>query len=228
MRRIVPLLTGLPLIFACNSAPKRVAEAPPVAYQATPQGTPVRMGVAQAPKLNEVQDAVKRVFKEAAVVQRDYDPSFIAGDFNGDESQDLAVIIKPIKLDEMNQELPPWLVRDPLGHKPAKIRLAITKDEPLLAVIHGYGTNDWRDPEATQAFVLKNAVGHDLRVQSGKEFVAANSGKNLPRPAGDLIGETLQGNQGYLYYARATYSWYDPKTFRGDTAAAGMVHGRRQ
>ena len=228
MRRIVPALLSLLFIAACSSAPKQRAEAPPVAYQPTPQATPVKMGVAQAPKLSEVQDAVKRVFKEAAVVHRDYNPGFLAGDFNGDESQDLAVIRKPVKLDEMNQELPPWLVRDPLGNKPATIRLAITKDEPLLAVIHGYGANDWRDPEATQAFVLKNVVGNDLRVQSGKEFVAANSGKKLPRPQGDLIGETLKGTSGYLYYARATYSWYDPNTFKGETAAAGMVHGRKQ
>ena len=62
-----------------------------------------------------------------------------------------------------------------------------------MAVIHGYGANDWRDPEATQTFVLKNVVGNDLKVHSGKEFVTANSGRKLPRPQGDLIGETVQG-----------------------------------
>ena len=226
MRRIVLGLMTLSFVAGCSTSSKpRMAEAPP-AYQPTPQSTPVRMGVAQAPKLVEVQEAVKRVFKDAAEIDRSYDPQFLAGDFNGDTSQDIAVIIKPVKLDEMNQELPPWLVRDPLSNKPPRLRLAIEKDETLLAVIHGYGTNDWRDPEATQTFVLKNVVGKDLRVENVKEFVKTHSGKKLPRPQGDLIAENLKGNNGYLYYAAANYSWYDPKSPKVE-APAGMFHKPR-
>ena len=226
MRRIVLGVINLSFIIGCSTSTKqRVVEAPP-AYQPTPQSTPVRMGVAQAPKLPEVQDAVKRVFKDAAVVDRSYDPHFLAGDFNGDTSQDIAVIIKPVKLAEMNQELPPWLLRDPLSNKPPIIRLAIEKDETLLAVIHGYGTNDWRDPEATQTFVLKNVVGKDLRIENVKDFAKAHSGKKLPRPQGDLIAETLKGNNGYLYYAAANYSWYDPKSPKIETPP-GMFHKPR-
>lgn len=213
-------------ISACSSAPKRVAEAPP-AYQATPQATPVRIDVAQAPKLSEVQEAVKRIFKDAAVVDTNYNPNFLAGDFNGDSSQDLAVILKPVKLEKLNEEYPPWLVREPRSNKSSKAPLKIEKDETLLAVIHGYGANDWRDPEATQTFVLKNVVGNDLRVHTGKEFVSANSGRKLPRPQGDLIGETLNGTQGYLYYAVSTYSWYDPKSFEGEPQVPGMFHKPR-
>ena len=182
------------------------------------------MGIAQAPKLVEVQDAVKRVFKEAAVIDTGYNPNFLAGDFNGDGSQDIAVILKPVNLEEMNQELAPWLVREPRGNKPPTVRLRIEKDDVLLAVIHGYGTNDWRDPQATQTFLLKNVVGSDLHVQSAKDFAKAHSGKRLPRPQGDLIAERLQGSEGYLYYATATYSWYDPKTFKGQTQQTGMFH----
>ena len=182
------------------------------------------MGIAQAAKLVEVQDAVKRVFKEAAVVDTSYNPNFLAGDFNGDASQDIAVIIKPVNLDEMNQDLPPWLLREPRSNKPPTVRLRIEKDDVLLAVIHGYGTNDWRDPQATQTFVLKNVVGNDLHVESGKDFAKAHSGKRLPRPQGDLIAEKLQGTDGYLYYATATYSWYDPKTFKAETQQTGMFH----
>jgi rhodanese-related sulfurtransferase len=162
------------------------------------------------------------VFKDAAEVDRRYEPHFLAGDFNGDTSQDIAVVIKPVKLDEMNQELPPWLLRDPLSNKPPT-RLGIQKDEMLLAVIHGYGTNDWRDPQATQTFVLKNVVGEDLRVENAKDFVKAHSGKKLPRPQGDLIAETLKGNDGYLYYAASNYAWYDTKSPTVE-APRGMVH----
>lgn len=214
-------------IGACSSTTRRAAVEAPPTYQATPEPLAVRMPVVMAPKLAEVQDAVRRIFKDAAVLDRNYNPNFLAGDFNGDASQDIAVILKPAKLDEMNQELPPWLVRDPRSNRSERAPLRIEKDEVLLAVIHGYGTNDWRDPEATQTFVLKNVVGSDLKVQTGEQFITANAGKKLPRPRGDLIGETVQGTPGYIYYATSNYAWYDPNTFKGEAAPAGMVHRAR-
>jgi hypothetical protein len=70
-------------------------------------------------------------------------------------------------------------------------------------------------------------VGSGFRVQDGREFVKNNSGgRKLPRPQGDLIGENLKGSEGYLYYNAATYSWYDPKTFKGEPEVAGAFHGR--
>ena len=228
MRTLIPCLLVIALLCACHSSPKRqVVEAPPPAYQPSPQSSPVRLTAAAAPKTGEVQEAVKRVFKDAAVVNPNYNPNYLAGDFNGDGSQDLAVILKPVKLEEMNQELPPWLVREPRAKRDPRVVLRIDKDETLLAVIHGFGPNDWRDPEATQTYVLKNVVGSDLKVHTGKEFAEAHSGKKLPRPQGDLIGETVQGTQGYLYFASATYAWYDPKTFTGDEAPPGAFHKPR-
>ena len=225
MKLKIAFAVGFSFVAACGTSPtpQKVAETPP-SYQATPQSTPVRIGIAQAPKLIEVQDAVKRVFKDAAVIDASHDTNFLTGDFNGDAAQDIAVIIKPAKLDEMNQDLPPWLLREPRSNKPPTLRLKIEKDDVLLAVIHGYGTNDWRDPQATQTFLLKNVVGSDLHVESGKDFAKANSGKRLPRPQGDLIAEKLQGTDGFLYYSTATYSWYDPKTFKGETQQTRMVH----
>jgi hypothetical protein len=185
------------------------------------------LAVTSAPKQSEVQEAIKRVFKDAAVVDTNYNPSFLAGDFNGDGSQDIAVVVKPVNLDEMNQELPPWLVRQPRSNRIDRKQVHIEKNDTLLAVIHGYGANHWRDPEATQTFVLKDVVGNDLKVHSPTDFVTVNSGRKLPHPRGDLIGETVQGNQGYLYFAQATYSWYDPKTFTGEETAPGVFHKPR-
>ena len=232
MRQICLLSVSLFALFfagGCHTSRKQVvAEAPP-AYQPTPESTPIRLPatVATAPKLIEVQDAVKRVFKEAAVIDNSHNPSFVAGDFNGDAAEDIAIVLKPAKLEEMNQELPPWLVREPRSNQAKPVRLKIEKDEKLLAVIHGFGDNAWRNPEATQTFVLKNVVGDGLKVESGKEFITANAGRKLPRPQGDLIGQTLQGAQGYLYYATATYSWYDPKTFNGTQDTPGVFHRAR-
>lgn len=228
MRTIIPCFVIALIICACSSGTKRqVAEQAPPAYQPSPESTPVRLTAPAAAKPSEVQEAVRRIFKDAAVVDTNYNPNFLAGDFNGDGSQDIAVILKPVQLDQMNQELPPWLVREPRATRDSRLKLKIEKDETLLAVIHGYGANDWRDPDATQTFVLKNVVGNDLKVHTGQEFVSANTGRKLPRPAGDLIGETVQGAPGYLYYASATYSWYDPKTFTGAEAAPGAFHKPR-
>lgn len=221
------LVISLCLVSACSSKSKRqVAEAPPPTYQPTMDSAPLRLTEAAAPKSFEVQQAVKRIFKEAAVLDPQYTPNFFSGDFNGDGSQDLAVILKPAKLDLMNQELPPWLVREPRAHKDPRVLLRIDKDEALLAVIHGYGPNDWRDPEATQTFVLKNVAANNLKVESSSEFVAANAGRKLPRPQGDLIGATIQGTTGYLYFASANYSWYDPKSYQAD-AVPGVFHKSR-
>lgn len=226
-----PFLAFVSFIFvfgtACSSKPVAV-EQPPTPQAAAAAPTPLKVDVARAAKPTEVQDAIKRVFKDAALLHPDHDPNFLVGDFNGDASQDLAVILKPApdKVSEMNQELPPWLLRDPRSKPTPGQQLRIQKDETLLAVIHGFGANEWRDPDATQTFVLKNVVGDDLKVQSLKEFISANSGRKLPRPQGDLIGETLNGSRGYLYYAVSTYSWYDPNTFRPQPEA-GPFHKSR-
>ena len=225
-------LLALTIFSACSlSAPKPKSEAPPsAAFLATPESTPIPIGIVPAPKepkLLEVQNAIKRVFKDAAVLDPTRNPNFFSADFNGDASQDLVVILKPVNIEEMNRQFAPWLVRDPRSKLSTRVRPPIQKDETLLAVIHGYGNNDWRDPDATQTFVLKNVVGNDMKVQTGKEFVEANSGRKLPRAQGDLIGETINGTQGYLYYATSNYSWYDPKTFKGDEAAPGPFHGAR-
>ena len=225
--KIVILLIAL-MLSACSSSKRPPAEAAPVAYQPTPESTPaIQLASVSAPKQSEVEQAVKRIFKDAAVIDTNYNPSFLSGDFNGDGSQDLAVILKPAKLDLMNQELPPWLVRQPRNHKATRAPATIEKDETFLAVIHGFGANHWRDPDATQTFVLKGVVGQNLKVHSSNEFVTANSGRKLPRPAGDLIGETVGGTAGYLYYAQATYSWYDPKSFDDSQRAPGAFHQPR-
>ena len=229
MRQILAgLLTIVLLTFsACSSTPRKAAVEQPPSYLPTPESTPVRIAAPAPPKPVEVQEAVKRIFKDAAVLDPNYNPNFLAGDFNGDASQDIAVVIKPANLEELNDEYSPWLVRAPRANRVDRRRLKIEKEEVLLAVIHGYGTNDWRDPEATQTFVLKDVVGNDLKVHTGKEFVAANAGRKLPRAQGDLIGETVEGTQGYLYYAVSTYSWYDPKTFKGGPEASGVFHKSR-
>lgn len=215
---------------SCSSTSNALVEGPP-AYQPSPVAptAAVKMPSVIAPKLPEVQEAVRRVFKDSADIDSSSQPSFFTGDFNGDASQDLAVILNPApgKLSSLNEEYPAWLLRDPFSiQRQDKTSLNIEERDVLLAVIHGYGDNDWRDSQATQTFVLKNAVGSNITVKTGKDFSREHSGRKLPRPQGDLIGETLRGTNGYLYFASANYQWYDPKSFK-PRADVGMIHGSR-
>ncbi len=204
--------------FACSNGSKPKVEAAPAPI-AKAEDSPIQVAKLPAPDLSQVQEAVKRVFKESAVIDSSQRPAFVAGDFNGDLSEDIAVVLKPTpeKIADLNEEYPAWMLRDPFGTPEARSpRLRVAVTDALLAVIHGYGPQGWRDPQATQTFLLKNAAGSAMETHPGKEFVTANQGKKLPAVRGDLIGEMLDGRSGYLYYSGATYSWYDPKTFTGE------------
>jgi hypothetical protein len=204
---------------SCSTGGKSVREAPPPAPPPKTEEPALVAANLPPPSLDQVQAAVKRIFKEAATIDSSQKPAFVAGDFNGDLSQDIAVVLKPApeKLDEMNREFSPWLLRDPFGSaETGTPRLGVGAGDILLAVIHGFGEKGWRDPEATQTFLLKHAAGASMETHAGKEFIAANQDKKLPTLRGDLIGETVGGKSGYLYFAGATYAWYDPKTFTGE------------
>lgn len=167
----------------------------------------------------QVSEAVIRVFKDAATVDPEHNPNFVTADFNGDGSKDLAVILKarPDKLDEVNQQYPPWILGDPfIVSQPGAPPLKIASNETLLAVIHGFGPQGWHDPEATQTYLLKNSVGREITSKSKTEVVNANQQKPAPRLAGDSIAETLRGHSGYLFFNGAQYSWYNPQTFKGE------------
>ena len=213
---MVVLFVASLLLCACAS---RKAPPPPNSTPPAPAESPqTQLSQTSPPKFVEVQEVVKRVFKEAALLDSSRDPNFLVGDFNGDGSQDIAVVLKPApgKLSQMNQEFPPWILRDPSISAQPGAPTRVDATDALLAVIHGYGPNGWRDPQATQTFLLKNAVGSDARTLSKSDFAAANQGKKIPRLQGDSIGEVLRGRSGYLYFANATYSWYDARTFKGE------------
>jgi hypothetical protein len=225
---LIVLLAVCPNLFGCATPAKRIVEAPPSPVVQPDQ--PQQMSKQPPPELNAVQEAVKRVFKDSVLMDTSRKPAFLAGDFNGDLSQDIAVILKPSaeKLSDLNEEFPTWLLRDPLAANQSQIpRLRVGADEVLLAIIHGYGPSGWRDPQATQTYLLKNVVGSGMQAQQPKDAEKANQGKKTPQLRGDVIAEALGGTSGYLYYAGATYSWYDPKTFAG-VPEPGMFHGVRE
>ena len=210
----------------CTTAENPPVEAPPAPVVQVDQ--PQQMSKLPPPNLVKVQEAVTRVFKDSAVIDTSHKPVFIAGDFNGDLSQDIAVVLKPApeKLSDLNEEFPSWIIRDPFAaNEPRVPRPRVAANEVLLAVVHGYGENGWHDPQATQAFLLKCCGLWDGGTPA-KDVATASEARKRPRLRGDVIAEVLSGTRGYLYYAGATYAWYDPKTFKDD-AQLGMFHGVR-
>ena len=231
LRALPPLFLALTVclfVCSCSKSNNAIAESAP-AYQPSPPAPQLKLPTIAPAKLSEVQEAVRRVFKDAVLIDPASNPNFFTGDFNGDASQDLAVVVKPAqgKLADMNEEYSPWLLRDPfLAERSERASVSVTERDVLLAIIHGYGENDWRDSQATQTFLLKNSVGNNITVQSTKDFLDAHSGRKLPRPQGDLISETVRGTSGYLYYAHSNYAWYDANTFKPKSPVS-MVHGAR-
>jgi hypothetical protein len=220
------LIAVCTILFGCETAKKPLAEVPPSPTASQPD-QPQQMAKLPPPDLTRVQEAVKRVFRDAALIDTSREPAFIAGDFNGDLSQDIAVVLKPApeKLSDLNEEFPSWILRDLSGaNETGTPRLRVAANDALLAVIHGYGANGWRDPQATQTFLLKNAVGSGMEAHQSKDVATTSQGKKRPQLRGDVIGAVLGGTSGYLYYSGATYFWYDPKTFKGDPEP-GMFHG---
>ena len=210
------LLSTIVFSSACAKVEKPLAEAPAAPVTAPTQAASKEMPKLPPPQIDEVQAAVKRVFKESVVIDTERKQTFIVGDFNGDLSQDLAVVLKPAsdKLPELNEEYPNWILRDLASPTvPRGPKLRVTAQDELLAIIHGYEARGWRDDQATQTYLLKNAAGRDLRSCSAREFIAENKGRKMPQVRGDLVEQELRGRPGYLYYASATYSWYDPKSF---------------
>lgn len=223
------LLFACTLLFSCSNSDKPKVEAPPV--QITQAGSADQIQQPSnlpPPELSAVQVAVKRVFKDTTVIDTRRKPIFIAGDFNGDRSQDIAVVVQPApdKLADLNEEFPNWILKDPFAVSESRApRLRVSSNDTMLAVIHGYGTDGWRDPQATQTFLLKNAAGSGMTAQQAKEVSQSNEGKKMPHFRGDVIRQVVDGTSGYLYFAEATYSWYDPKTFQGEPET-GIVHMR--
>ncbi len=213
---------------SCSTAEKPKVETAPVVVAQTEE-VPAATAV-PAPEITEVKETVNRVFKDTVEIDFRHKPVFIDGDFNGDSSRDLAVVIKPAanKIADLNEEFPTWILKDPFRSDEPRIpRLRIAADDTLLAVIHGYGSNGWRDLQATQTFLLKNAVGSGMAAYQPKDLAKTNKAKKTPRLRGDVIGQVVDGTSGYLYFAGATYSWYDPKTFNPETTT-GMAHLRKK
>lgn len=211
--------------------PRAEQAAPPEAVQPPaaeePRPDPTRK---ISPTPGEVRNAIARIYKNTVIVDT---TRFIVGDFNGDGLQDVAAVVKPAEgmLAELNSEVANWILEEPqkvvLPNPTKTTQQFPPRPEPtrveqldtLLAVLHGYGTNGWRDPRARQTYLLKNAIGSNMKSEQLEDVMRMVRGKHgLPKLRGDVISEAIAGETGLLYYTGARYAWY--KTSRVDSPIA--------
>jgi hypothetical protein len=212
---------------AQNGATESPAATPtPSAQENDAAPTPAPTPLPPAPPSAEVLAAVARVYKGAVTADASAG-SAVVGDFNGDGSEDLAVHVRaaPNRVNELNNDLANWIVSDPKKverpdprkfdpHQqvqkltPPAERPRVAASDSLLVVIHGYKESGWRGPDASQTYLLRDAFGTDLRPQTRAEAKFVTLGQNPPRLMGDVIRETLHGEQGFLYWNGATYGWF--------------------
>ena len=125
------------------------------------------------PTLDEVRAKADSIYHGALIVDRGRTPAFLAGDFNADTSQDILVVVRPnaSRLADLNNDLAAWIVDDPrLIWVPDPNKVAQKMPPPsrhpvreraadrLWVIIHGFREKGWRNPIATQSYLLVNAA----------------------------------------------------------------------
>lgn len=200
---------------------------PPAAEEPTP-GPTLKV---PPPAADEVRNAIARIYKNAVIVST---TGFIVGDFNGDGFQDIAAAVRPADgmLAEINSEVANWILEEPqkiilpdpnktvqqFPHRPEPTR--VKQSDVLLAVLHGYGAAGWRDQRARQTYLLKNAVGNEMKAEKLADVLRTVRGKGaLPRLRGDVISESMAGESGLLYFTGAKYAWLGTNRVDGTGAS---------
>jgi hypothetical protein len=212
-------------LLGCRSKTEMQVEKP--IPSATPQPTVREIVISVAklppPTVAEVESAFQRIFGDALVAGRSGLPVFVVGDFNGDESQDLAVVARPAtgKLGDVNSELANWTIQDadkaliaPPGKSvvvvPKATRPKVENGEEVLAIIHGFGPTGWRNPEARQAYIVKHAPG-TLHGTASSQSQKAIQAMHLSAQT-DIIEGIRQKQEGFVFWTGGVYAWHPKGT----------------
>jgi len=133
---------------------------------------------------NDLRAAVARIFGASAALDEAAAPNFIAGDFNGDGYEDVAISIRSRSalVKEDASGLANWTTEDParvalpsLGKTVQSLpasgpRVHLRSGEELVAVIHGYGLEGWRSPQARQTYLLTAHLPDRAALEPIKNF----------------------------------------------------------
>ena len=202
-----------------QSVEKPIAVATP---QPTTASSPVALPKLAPPTKAQVDEAFHRVFGDDLIAESDQGgghATFIVGDFNGDQFEDLAVIARPTpgKLDEVNNEFSNWTIQDadkafiaPPGKAvvvpPKQARPHVERDEKLLAIIHGIGPEGWRNPQARQAYIVKHAAA-TFEGTAPSISQKAIRAMHLPIET-EIIKEVRDNRKGFLFWTGGVYAWH--------------------
>jgi hypothetical protein len=218
-------MTGILLVLqACNSSNSNVRVEKPIAI-ATPQPSPAASAT-PAPKLpppteSEVKAALHRVFGDDLIPKSAASDGiqFIVGDFNGDQSEDLALVARSAagKLNDINDELANWIIQDadkafipPPGTSvvtpPKQERPRVEPGEYVLAIIHGVGPAGWRNPDARQAYIVKHAAATFEGIAPSISQKAIRA-MHLPVET-DIIKEVRNNRKGFVFWTGGVYAWH--------------------
>lgn len=198
----------------------------------TSASNPEKAVIAEPPHPVAIQATITRVFEGTVTLDQNH---FLVGDFDKDGSQDLFAVVRPIKekLPVINDELARWKLEDPrkthvlkslkdLQRNPQSRPAPVlaTQNDLLLAVVHGHGPYGWRNIEATNAYLLKNAAGSNMTLEPLKGALAAikNQGE-LFALRGDVVKQTLEGETGFIFWTGADYAWH---SLKGKKATQGQ------
>ena len=174
------------------------------------------------PKPEDINDVLARAYHKVVTPDTTLEPAFVVGDFNGDGSEDLAIAVKPDDkmLGEINNELANWVLEDPRNislpgplsnpEPPASEKKPVraNKGETMLAIVHGVGSEGWRNPKAKQTFLLKNEAAKGMATQTLRSLRTGKDRQKLPPLRGDGIQETIRGKSGLILWTGAKYAWY--------------------
>jgi exoribonuclease R len=216
---LIVLMSG-----GCSNSSKNQSsvERPIPVSSPTPTPSPVASAT-PVPKLpppsqDQVEAAFHRVFGDSLIASTSSRAFFIVGDFNGDESEDLALIARsaPGKLQEVNSELSNWTIQDadkalsPVSTKKVvprnEERPTVANGEEVLAIIHGVGPAGWRTAEARQAYIVKHAAATLLGTAPSVSQKAIRA-MHLPQET-DIIKQVRNKKKGFLFWTGGVYAWH--------------------
>jgi hypothetical protein len=212
-------------LLGCHTKTEMQVEKPIPAATPQPavQQTPAPAAKLPPPTVAEVETAFRRIFGDSLIAGHAGAPVFIVGDFNGDQSQDLAVVAQPGagKLDDLNSELANWTIQDAdkaliappdksVVVAPKATRPKVERGEEVLAIIHGFGPTGWRSPEARQAYIVKHAPGslHGTAPSLSQKAIQA---MHLPAQT-DIIEGVRQKQEGFVFWTGGVYAWHPKGT----------------
>jgi len=203
------LLLCLALMTGCQQqSTLQTTAQPPAQIPTRSAATEPQRQPEPAPTTTELRAAIQRTYADALTVDSANSTPFIVGDFNGDNSEDIAIVVKPRreKLSDLNSEYVNWTLEDPRHIQ--QIARGVGVKDTLLAVIHGRERQGWRNDLARQTYLLKNAVGTEFATESVNQLRTSGESRLLPQLRGDVIREKLNGSAGIIYWTGGKYAWH--------------------